>query len=103
MQRYKQKYIEVGPMVKSDTGDWVKYKEFEDTLNVNEESWGEIVKERNTEIDILQKDCQHFGDDNIELEHKNTKLFSLLVMSTVFNFVSIVAAVFFIIDIMGIA
>ena len=47
-----------------------------------------MVKEIDKEqlfLKDIHSDLQHFGDDNEELKLKNTKLFSLLIISTVLN------------------
>ena len=127
MERYKQRYSgALAQLIKSDTGEWVKHTEFEDTLKVNEESWCEIVKERNADIEMHKqcieglnvliskvnrwreedlKEHQNESMQNFEELHRlggdlqecklwNTKLFSLLIMSTVFNFGAIAFFVF---------
>lgn len=52
MERYRQQFVGIGNMVKSDTGDWCKNEDAENILRWNEESWCEIVKERNTDIEM---------------------------------------------------
>lgn len=126
MERYKQQFVGVGNMVKSDTGKWVKYEDFETLLEGNNESLFDVIRERNDEIET-HKQCiqelneliskvnrwreedlnehqsesmqnfeelQRLGDDLQEYKIWNTKLFSLLVMSTVFNFGAIAFFVF---------
>lgn len=126
MERYRQQFVGVGNMVKSDIGEWCKNEDAENILRWNEESWCEIVKERNADIE-MHKQCieglnvliskvnrwreedlkehqsesmqnfeelQRLGDDLQEYKIWNTKLFSLLVMSTVFNFGAIAFFVF---------
>ena len=126
MERYKQQFVGVGNMVKSDTGKWVKYEDFETLLEGNNESLFDVIKERNADIethkqcieglnvliskvnrwreeDLKEHQCesmqnfeelQRLGDDLEYLKNWNTKLFSLLVMSTVFNFGAIAFFVF---------
>ena len=126
MERYRQQFVGVGNMVKSDTGKWVKYEDFETLLNGNNEALFDVIRERNDEIET-HKQCieglnvliskvnkwreedlkehqsesmqnfeelQRLGDDLQEYKIWNTKLFSLLVMSTVFNFGAIAFFVF---------
>ena len=94
MKRYNQRFNGMGTMFESDTGDWCKYDEFEDILKDNEDALFDVIGDRNVEIDYLRKTCQELGDDNGECKLWNTKLFSLLVMSTVFNFGAIAFFVF---------
>lgn len=129
MERYRQQFVGVGNMVKSDTGKWVKYEDFETLLNGNNDNNGalfDVIRERNDEIemhkqciqelnDLISKvnrwreedlnehqsesmqnfeELQRLGDDLQEYKIWNTKLFSLLVMSTVFNFGAIAFFVF---------
>ena len=95
MQRYKQRFTGAfAQLVKSDTGEWCKYDEFEVLLKDNEDALFGVIEERNSTIDYLRKTCQELGDDNAESKLWNTKLFSLLVMSTVFNFGAIAFFVF---------
>ena len=94
MKRYNQRFNGMGTMFESDTGDWCKYDEFEDILKDNEDALFDVIGDRNVEIDYLRKTCQELGDDNEECKLWNTKLFSLLVMSTVFNFGAIAFFVF---------
>lgn len=126
MERYKQKYVGIGPMLKSDTGEWIKHAEFEIILKGCEDALFDVIRERNDEIET-HKQCieglnvliskvnrwreedlkehqsesmqnfeelQRLGDDLQEYKIWNTKLFSLLVMSTVFNFGAIAFFVF---------
>ena len=127
MERYKQRYNgALAQLIKSDTGEWVKYEDFERILSGNEETLYEVINHRNEEI-AIQKQCvqelndlnskvnrwreedlkehqcesmqnfeelQRLGDDLQECKLWNTKLFSLLVMSTVFNFGAIAFFVF---------
>ena len=126
MERYRQQFVGVGNMVKSDTGKWVKYEDFETLLNGNNDALFDVIRERNDEIET-HKQCieglnvliskvnkwreedlnehqsesmqnfeelQRLGDDLQEYKIWNTKLFSLLVMSTVFNFGAIAFFVF---------
>jgi hypothetical protein len=94
MKRYKQRFNGMGTMFECETGEWCKYKEFEDILKDNEDALFGVIEERNETIDYLRKTCQELGDDNEESKLWNTKLFSLLVMSTVFNFGAIAFFVF---------
>jgi len=94
MKRYKQRFNGMGTMFECETGEWCKYKEFEDILKDNEDALFGVIEERNETIDYLRKTCQELGDDNEESNLWNTKLFSLLVMSTVFNFGAIAFFVF---------
>ena len=126
MERYKQKYVGIGPMLKSDTGDWIKHAEFEVILKGCEDALFDVIRERNDEIEshkqcieelnvLISKvnkwreddlkehqtdsmenflELQRRGEDLQELNTWNTKLFSLLVMSTVFNFGAIAFFVF---------
>ena len=127
MERYKQRFTGAfAQLIKSDTGKWVKYEDFETLLEGNNESLFDVIKERNDEIET-HKQCieglnvliskvnkwreedlkehqsesmqnfeelQRLGDDLQEYKIWNTKLFSLLVMSTVFNFGAIAFFVF---------
>ena len=126
MERYRQQFVGVGNMVKSDTGEWVKHAEFEVILKGCEDALFDVIRERNDEIET-HKQCieglnvliskvnrwreedlkehqsesmqnfeelQSLGDDLQEYKIWNTKLFSLLVMSTVFNFGAIAFFVF---------
>jgi hypothetical protein len=89
MERYKKRFIgSLAGMIKSDTGDWVKYDEFKEVLKSNEDSLFNVIKERNEEIYELRLDLQHSNDDCKELELRNTKLFALLVISTTLNFMT---------------
>jgi len=94
MKRYKQRFNGMGTMFECETGEWCKYKEFEDILKDNEDALFGVIEERNETIDYLRKTCQELGDDNEESNLWNTKLFSLLVVSTVFNFGAIAFFVF---------
>lgn len=119
MQRYKQRFIgSLASHIESDTGDWVKYEDANETMDRNANALFDVIKERNGEIE-LQKGCieelnelinkvnrwreddlkehqsesmqnfvelQRLGDDLEELNLWNTKLFSLLIISTAFNF-----------------
>jgi hypothetical protein len=126
MERYRQQFVGIGNMVKSDTGDWCKNEDFETLLEGNNNSLFDVIKERNADIE-MHKQCieelnvliskvnrwreddlkehqsesmqnfeelQRLGDDLEYLKNWNTKLFSLLVMSTVFNFGAIAFFVF---------
>ena len=127
MERYNQRFTGAfAQLIKSDTGKWVKYEDFETLLEGNNESLFDVIKERNDEIET-HKQCieglnvliskvnrwreddlkehqsesmqnfeelQRLGDDLQEYKIWNTKLFSLLVMSTVFNFGAIAFFVF---------
>ena len=127
MERYNQRFTGAfAQLIKSDTGKWVKYEDFETLLEGNNESLFDVIKERNDEIET-HKQCieglnvliskvnkwreedlkehqsesmqnfeelQRLGDDLQECKLWNTKLFSLLVMSTVFNFGAIAFFVF---------
>ena len=84
----------MGTMFESDTGEWVKHEEAEDILKGNEDALFGVIEERNSTIDYLRKTCQELGDDNEESKIWNTKLFSLLIMSTIFNFGAIAFFVF---------
>ena len=126
MERYDQKFSNLGPMVKSDEGYFVKYEDFEVILKGNDDALFDVIKERNADIemhkqcieelnvliskvnrwreeDLKEHQCesmqnfeelQRLGDDLEEYKLWNTKLFSLLVMSTVFNFGAIAFFVF---------
>ena len=126
MERYDQKFSNLGPMVKSDEGYFVKYEDFEVILKGNDDALFDVIKERNADIemhkqcieelnvliskvnrwreeDLKEHQCesmqnfeelQRLGDDLEECKLWNTKLFSLLVMSTVFNFGAIAFFVF---------
>lgn len=94
MKRYNQRFNGMGTMFESDTGDWCKYDEFEDILKSNEDALFDVIEERNSTIDYLQKTCQELGDDNGDSQLRTIKLFKLLVMSTVFNFGAIAFFVF---------
>jgi hypothetical protein len=94
MKRYKQRFNGMGTMFECETGEWCKYKEFEDILKDNEDALFGVIEERNETIDYLRKTCQELGDDNEETKLWNTKLFSLLVLSTTFNFGAIAFFVF---------
>ena len=61
------------------------------------------LKEHQTDSMHNFSELQNAMDDLGEIKLRNTKLFSLLVISTLFNFVAIVAVAFFIVDIMGVA
>lgn len=61
------------------------------------------LKEHQCESMQNFEELQRLGDDLQEYKIWNTKLFSLLVISTLFNFVAIVAVAFFIVDIMAVA
>ena len=90
MERYKQRFTGVfAPLIKSDFGDWCKYEEFEVLLKGNEDALFDVIKERNLDIEELKKECQRAGDDNEELILRNTKLFSLLVISSTLNLITI--------------
>ena len=127
MERYNQRFTGAfAQLIKSDTGKWVKYEDFETLLNGNNEALFDVIRERNDEIET-HKQCieglnvliskvnkwreedlkehqsesmqnfeelQRLGDDLQEYKIWNTKLFSLLVMSTVFNFGAIAFFVF---------
>lgn len=57
MERYKKKFNGVlAALIKSDDGDWVKYKECETLMKVNEDALFDVIKERNEEIQ-LHKTC----------------------------------------------
>jgi hypothetical protein len=124
MQRYEQKFGSLGPMIKSETGNWIQEEEVLEQLKLMEERNTEIEQLKKSHISELKKshiselerqeqnfldwiekadkmikelgeeqiflkeiqsNLQHFGDDNEELLLKNSKLFSLLVISTVLN------------------
>lgn len=61
------------------------------------------LKEHQTDSMHNFSELQNAMDDLGEIKLRNTKLFSLLVISTLFNFVAIVAVAFFIVDIMVVA
>ena len=94
MKRYKQRFNGMGTMFECETGDWVKYNDFEVLLKDNEDSLFGVIEERNETIDYLRKTCQELGDDNADSQLRTIKLFKLLVMSTVFNFGAIAFFVF---------
>jgi hypothetical protein len=95
MQRYKQRFTGAfAQLVKSDFGDWGKYEDFKTLQKQIEDSFFNVIRKRNEEIAYLQKTCQELGDDLEDSKLWNTKLFSLLVMSTVFNFGAIAFFVF---------
>ena len=132
MERYKQRFTGAfAQLIKSDTGKWVKYEDFETLLEGNNESLFEVIRERNDEIEthktcieglnvLISKvnrwreddlkehqsesmqnfeELQRLGDDLQEYKNWNIKLFSLLVISTVFNFGAIA---FFVLERIGI-
>ena len=132
MERYKQRFTGAfAQLIKSDTGKWVKYEDFETLLNGNNDALFDVIRERNDEIET-HKQCieglnvliskvnkwreedlnehqsesmqnfeelQRLGDDLQEYKNWNIKLFSLLVISTVFNFGAIA---FFVLERIGI-
>jgi len=102
MQRYDQQFGGLGPMIKSDDGYWIKNEDAESVLHWNEQSLFDVIKERNEEVAIyqeeiaqMQQDFQNFADDCeediLELQLRNDKLFSLLVISTTLNLMVITA------------
>ena len=56
MERYDQKFSNLGPMVKSDEGYFVKYEDFEVILKGNEDALFDVIKERNADIE-MHKQC----------------------------------------------
>lgn len=57
MQRYKQRFIgSLASHIESDTGDWVKYEDANETMDRNANALFDVIKERNEEIE-LQKGC----------------------------------------------
>lgn len=99
MQRYNQQFGNVGPMIKSDDGYWVKNEEAESVLYWNEQSLFDVIKERNEEVAIyqeeiaqMQQDIQNYADgceeDLLEIKVRNNKLFSLLVISTTLSIIA---------------
>lgn len=89
MQRYNQKYIGIGPMIKSDNGVWVKDVEVTETIKHNADIMFKVIEERNIEIKDLQSELQHTFDDLGELNLRNNKLFALLVISSALNFITV--------------
>lgn len=103
MQRYNQQFGNVGPMIKSDDGYWVKNEDAESVLHWNEQSLFDVIKERNEEIarhqeELLQiqQDVQNYADDCeedvFELKMRNNKLFYLLAIATTISLVAIAVA-----------
>jgi nitrate/nitrite-specific signal transduction histidine kinase len=110
MQRYNQQFGNVGPMIKSDDGYWVKNEDVENILHWNEESLFEVIKERNEEIaryqeemTQMQQDIQNYADDCeedvLELKVRNNKLFYQLVISTT---VGVVLSVVVVLNLFGV-
>jgi hypothetical protein len=132
MERYKQRFTGAfAQLIKSDTGKWVKYEDFETLLNGNDDALFDVIRERNDEIEthktcieglnvLISKvnrcreddlkehqsesmqnfeELQRLGDDLQEYKNWNIKLFSLLEISTVFNFGAIA---FFVLERIGI-
>jgi len=93
MKRYKQRFNGMGTMFESDDGEWVKNEDAETTLHWNEDALFEVIRERNTDIEGLVKRGLEFGADFEELQSRNAKLFTLSVISAVFNLVTIVVVV----------
>ena len=85
MQRYNQKYIGIGPMVKSENGAWIKDVEVTKTIDV----MFKVIEERNVEIKDLQSELQHTSDDLEDSRRRGFKLFTLLVISTALNLITV--------------
>ena len=109
MERYDQQFGNLGPMVKSDNGFWVKNEDAENILHWNEQSLYDVIKERNEEIARyqeemlqMQQDVQNYADgceeDVLEQRKLNAKLFSLLVISTTINLFGIGLIILNVID-----
>jgi hypothetical protein len=89
MQRYNQKYIGIGPMIKSDNGVWVKDVEVTETIKHNADIMFKVIEERNIEIKDLQSELQHTFDDLEDSRRRGFKLFTLLVISSALNFITV--------------
>lgn len=89
MKRYKQRFNGMGTMFECETGDWVKNQDYEDILKHNGDVLFDVIKERNVEIEYLQKTCQELGDDLEDSRLRGIKLFYLLVISTTLNFITV--------------
>jgi hypothetical protein len=97
MKRYKQRFNGMGTMFESETGDWVKNED----IKQKESTLFKIIEECNLEIGYLQKTCLELGDDIEDLELSNTKLFSLLIISTVVNVLALGVGITFVINTFG--
>ena len=89
MERYKQRFNGLRTMFECETGEWCKYKEFEDILKDNEDALFGVIEERNETIDYLRKTCQELGADLEDSRLRGIKLFVLLVISSTLNFITI--------------
>ena len=79
----------MGTMFECETGDWVKYEDANETMERNADALFDVIKERNVEIEYLQKTCQELGDDLEDSRLRVIKLFYLLVISTTLNFITV--------------
>lgn len=89
MKRYKQRFNGIGTMFESDTGDWVKYEDANETMERNADALFDVIKERNVEIKDLQSELQHYGDDLEDSRLRGFKMFTLLVISSALNLLTI--------------
>ena len=96
MDRYKQRFNGVGKMSESDTGDWVKYHEFEALLEQHDDALFGVIKERNEEITQLQETRKTLGNDTIKANCVNNELYAMLIISSVLNFIAIIGITLFV-------
>jgi hypothetical protein len=91
MRRYKQRFIGVplAALIESDTGKWVKYEDANKTMDNNANALFDVIKERNVEIKDLQSELQHTSDDLEDSKRRGFKLFTLLVISTALNLITV--------------
>ena len=89
MRRYNQKYIGIGPMVESLYGQWVKHDDYESILETREIKNLIVIKDLNIEIGDLQSELQHTSDDLEDSRRRGFKLFTLLVISTTLNLITV--------------
>lgn len=81
----KERNVEIEELKKSNTiklerqeQNFLDWKEKSDSML-------KVIDDKQLFLKDIQSNLQHFGDDNEELKLKNTKLFSLLIISTVLN------------------
>ena len=68
MDRYKQRFNGVGKMSESDTGDWVKYHEFETLIEQHDDAMFGVIEDRNGEISQLQETyTKHWATTQLRL------------------------------------
>lgn len=91
MQRYKQRFVgSLAGLIESDTGKWVEYEDANKTMERNANALFDVIKERNVEIKDLQSELQHTSDDLEDSRCRGFKLFTLLVISTALNLITVV-------------